>query len=306
MPKPNLTHLETLCWIARLGSFSAAAERLHTTQPAISRRIKELEKSLRISLFHRQGRKMELTIQGRDLVARAQPLLSGLDDVVFSVEHNTAATGTIRIGVGEIVALTWYDDFMARLKRDLPGVNYEVEVGLTINVRQKLELGALDLAIVAAPVGSSRVATTYLGTVQVQWLMNKALRAAAEKRKATVAEIFRENPLWCVARPAHIYPMAMETLRRYGVPASSVNTADNMQAIVKVVAKGSGIALLPTNLLEILKGRSALAPVSSRLPPERLDFAIASHRDQDQAIVKHIIQVAVETSTFPRLASHLS
>ena len=67
MRRVSLTNLETLCWIARLGSFTAAAERLNATQPAISGRVRELEESLKVKLFQRRGRRMELTIQGREL-----------------------------------------------------------------------------------------------------------------------------------------------------------------------------------------------------------------------------------------------
>lgn len=82
MRRLSLVNLETLCWIARLGTFTAAAQRLNTTQPAVSKRVRELEQALRVQLFRRQGRKMELTIQGRDLVQRSQPLLNGLEDLV--------------------------------------------------------------------------------------------------------------------------------------------------------------------------------------------------------------------------------
>lgn len=298
MRKLSLTNLETLCWISRLGSFTAAAQRLNTTQPAVSRRVKELEDALRVTLFQRQGRKMELTIQGRDLVNRAQPLLNQLDNVVVSLENTTAATGTIRMGVGELVTMTWFAEFMSRLKQDLPRVNYEVEVGLTINMRQKLELGTLDLATVAAPIDSSRVNTAYLGTIHVQWLIARTLRAKVRKW-ASVKELLLEYPIWCVARPAHMHTMAIESLRRYGVATSNINISDNVESIIQVVCNGAGIALLPTTPA-VLK-RETLLPLSNQLPPERLDFYIASHRDQDQAIIKHMINVAVQTSSFPRL-----
>ncbi len=300
MHKLNLTNLETLCWIARLGSFTAAAQRLNTTQPAISRRVKELERALRISLFHRQGRRMELTIQGRDLVNRAQPLISRLDEVVVSLENSMAATGTIRMGVGEMVTLTWFADFMARLKRDMPRVNYEIEVGLTIDMRQKLELGMLDLAIVAAPVESSRLTAVYLGTAQVQWMIARALHDNARKRNAVVKEILEAHTIWCVARPAQMHQMAMETLRRYGAAVGSINTSDNLQSIIEAVASGAGIALLPANLLAGARRRDSLVPLSDQLPPEPLDFSIASHRDQNQTIIKRIVEVAVAACTFPR------
>ena len=89
MGRVTIVNLETLCWIARPGSFTAAAERLNTTQPAISKRVKELEDAIGISLFQRQGRRMELTLQGRDLVCR-------VDDST-ETDH---ARGPLRAGRG--------------------------------------------------------------------------------------------------------------------------------------------------------------------------------------------------------------
>ena len=56
MRKLAIYHLETLAWIARLGTFRAAAERLNTTQPAISARVREIESQLGIEIFRREGR----------------------------------------------------------------------------------------------------------------------------------------------------------------------------------------------------------------------------------------------------------
>ena len=300
MRRLSLVNLETLCWIARLGTFTAAAQRLNTTQPAISKRVKELEQALRVRLFHRQGRKMELTIQGRDLVQRSQPLLERLEDVVVSLDNPGAATGIIRMGVGEIVAVTWFAALMARSKQLMPRVNYEIEVGLTVNMRHKLELGKLDLAIVAAPVESSRIATTQLGSINARWLVAPALRTKLNSRPASVKHMLENHPIWCVARPSHMYPMAIETLRRHGVAATNINTSDNLQSIVELVANCAGIALLPESLAAGLIKKKRLVPLSDKLPPERLDFVIARHRDQDQAIIRHIIALAVETSAFRR------
>lgn len=298
MRRLSLTNLETLCWIARLGTFTAAAQQLNTSQPAISARVKELEQSLRVKLFHRQGRRMELTILGRELVERSQPLLNRLEDLVFSLENPATATGIIRMGVGEVVAVTWFADLMARLKREMPRVNYEIEVDLTVNMRQKLELGKLDLAIVAAPVDSSRVATTYLGSVYAHWLVAPALRAAVKKRRASVEQILDAQTVWCVGRPSHMYAMAIETLRRHGVALTNINTCNNLQSIVELVASGAGVALLPENLVAARIERGELVPLSSDLPPERLDFVIARHQDQGQAIIHHIVALAVETTAF--------
>lgn len=298
MNRASLTNLETLCSIARLGSFTAAAERLNTTQPAISRRVKELEQSLSVKLFHRQGRRMELTIQGRDLVERAEPLLNRLEGVVMSLDNPGAATGIIRMGVGEMVAVTWFSALMERLKREMPSVTYQLEVDLTVNMRQKLELGQLDLAIVAAPMDGNRVAVTPLGGVNVTWMAAPAVCAAAKKQRLTLAQVLAAHPVWCLARPSHMYPMALATLRRHQVPLTNINTSTNLQSMVEMVAGGAGIALLPENLTTAQVRLGTLVPLSAQLPPERLDFVIARHRDQTQAVVQKIVEFAVASSAF--------
>ena len=298
MRRLSLTNLETLCWIARLGSFTAAAQRLNTTQPAISGRVRELEQSLRVKLFHRQGRRMELTILGRELVERAQPLINRLEDVVISLENPAAATGIIRMGVGEMVAVTWFGELMARLQRLMPRVTYQIEIDLTVNMRQKLELGQLDLAIVAAPLDSNRLTMDSLGGLDMLWVASPALRAAVRKSRMGVAETLGGFPIWSLPRPSYMQPMAVETLRRYGVAHSSINTCNSLQSMVEMVARGAGIAMLPENLVAAHIRRKELVILSPELPPQRLDFVIARHRDQDQAIIRHIVELALETSEF--------
>ncbi len=99
----GLHHLETLFWIDRLGSFAAAAERLNTTQSGISSRVRELEARLKTRVFQKEGRRMLLTLRGRDLVRRCEPLLQQVNGVLLSVSDEAYATGTVRLGLGTCV-----------------------------------------------------------------------------------------------------------------------------------------------------------------------------------------------------------
>src|SRR3546814_16354527 len=84
----SLYHLETLLWIDRLGTFSAAAERLNTTQPTVSARMRELEQRLGTALFRREGRAMSLTAAGR---RRGSGRAAGRGRVGQSEEHSGGA-----------------------------------------------------------------------------------------------------------------------------------------------------------------------------------------------------------------------
>ena len=106
MIRLSLHHLETLFWIARLGTFAAAADRLSTTQPAISGRVRELENRLDTKLFRKEGRRMVLNVRGRDLVQRCEPLMREMEKVLLSATEGDGLSGTVRLGSGEIAALS--------------------------------------------------------------------------------------------------------------------------------------------------------------------------------------------------------
>ena len=71
----NLRFVETFLWVARLGSFNAAAERLNTTQAAVSNRIATLERDLGVRLFERDVRSVRLSAIGQRAVSKAEELV---------------------------------------------------------------------------------------------------------------------------------------------------------------------------------------------------------------------------------------
>src|SRR5215210_8890997 len=105
----NVRGLETLLWVARLGGFGAAARHLHVTQPAITRRIRELEEELGTPLFHREKRQIVLTPSGRQCVQIAERIVADVAALHEAAGRSTGVTGTIRIGVSEVIALSWLD-----------------------------------------------------------------------------------------------------------------------------------------------------------------------------------------------------
>ena len=78
----DLRSLEAFVWIAHLGGFRAAAEKLHATQPAISQRIALLERELGVRLFDREPRAVTLTVKGRELLPYAEQILQLRSDML--------------------------------------------------------------------------------------------------------------------------------------------------------------------------------------------------------------------------------
>src|SRR6195256_7006173 len=112
-------NLETLLWVVRLGGVSAAAQHLNLTQPAVTRRIQELERELGAKVRRRQGRNVALRPVGQTCLGSAERILSEVA-IMRVAASGKAAVGTIRVGVVESIAVTWFQNFLARIEGRSP------------------------------------------------------------------------------------------------------------------------------------------------------------------------------------------
>ena len=101
----NPDQLRAFADVIELGSFSAAAKRLHLTQPAVSQQIKQLETRFALKLFERVGRKVTPTPAGTELMVHARRMEAVTADALEAMaRHATGALGRVRIGTGPRLA----------------------------------------------------------------------------------------------------------------------------------------------------------------------------------------------------------
>lgn len=289
MPRPNLVNAETLCMIAKLGSFRAAAERLYTSQPAVSARMRELEQSLGFALFEKRGRRLELTVPARRFVERVEPLLLAVEDAFTDAEAVTNAAGTVRIGMGEI-SMTWFSRVVPELRRALPRVSYEIELDLAVKLQEHLASGALDIAIVANRLRDDQFICTPLGTTRMSWMVSSRLLTDAQGQPRSMQSLLRTEPLWCVSRPSGFFGPAQDELRAMGANLDNVCSCNRLNSLIEVVEAGGGIAQLPEMMVTEQVKAGTLVPVAPDLEPLTLEFTLATHRNQGQAVVRQVVQ----------------
>ena len=271
MRKLAIYHLETLLWIARLGTFRAAAERLGTTQPAISARVREIEAQLGIALFRREGRGVVLTARGRQLVQDCEPLLAGFERALLAAGDFAGARGVVRLGAGEIAAASCLPGFVAEVSRDLPGVTLEIDLDLTARMLQHLLAGTRDLVFLAGPVASPGVLTAPIGEVALVWLASPATVAAGG--------FAQPLPVWSVGAHSPIHQVLLAELAQ-GLPHRSINVCNNVQTMIGIVAGGAGAALFPETMARGAVAAGLLAEVHPR--PSRTIAFEAAIRGQEQ------------------------
>jgi DNA-binding transcriptional LysR family regulator len=259
MKRLAIYHIETLLWIARLGTFRAAAERLNTTQPAISARVKEIEEQLGVDLFRREGRNMVLTARGRALVADFEPLWAGFERALFKASDFAGATGIVRLGTGEIAAASCLPGFVAAVEQDLPGVTLEIQVDLTTRMLQQLLAGTSDMVFLAGPVASPGVRTTPLGSVGLVWVASPATAQAGGFKQSL--------PVWSIPEHSPIHGIMRESLGHHRITPPVIRTCNNVRALVEIIRHGTGAALLPETMV---RGELASGALMAVLPaPKR-------------------------------------
>lgn len=286
MNRISLYHLETLLWIGRLGTFAAAAERLNTTQPAISARVRELERQLRFPLFQRAGRNMVLTVRGREFVKECEPLWASLERTFRQSDSLEEASGIVRIGTGEIVAATCLPLFLTNLNRELPKVNFEIEIDLSHGLLQKLLGTTSDLIFLAGPVASPNIETAPIGAVDLIWVASSSLPIAARFEESS-------TPLWLLHRHSPIHGIAIACLEEAGLANLAVNSCNNVRALVDIVLAEGGVGFVPEIMVRRHLERKSLVEIRPEIR-RSIPFQAAIRAQETDPLVRRMFNLARE------------
>lgn len=135
--------------VAEEGSFTAASAILHITQPTLSRQIQDLEDRLGKPLLIRNGSGVSLTPEGHFLRQRAEEMLTMAEQTEQALRDSThRLEGWIALGVGEFPAVRPVAEYLRALQARHPGIRYNVHTATASILRQRLDEGALDFAVV--------------------------------------------------------------------------------------------------------------------------------------------------------------
>ncbi len=285
-------HLETLLWIDRLGTFSAAAERLNTTQPAVSARMRELEQRLGSALFRRDGRTMSLTPAGRKLVRDCAPLLRDMERALLGSGGFAEASGVVRIGAGEIAAASCLPPFVAALKEEMPGVGLEIEIDLTANLIQQLLTGRTDMAFAAGPVAHPALMSRPIGKVALVWLASPAVAAAFGAGDEAV-------PVWSLASHSPIHGRMRDAIDASRIAPRSLNLCNNARMMIDIVLAGGGVGIFPEPMVRGEVARGALVELAGMPPPVPVEFHVAMRVADTEPVLVRIFEQAARLRIAP-------
>lgn len=287
----NLKQFEAFYWIARLGSFHAAARHLRVAQPSVSARVRELERHLGVALFDRSGRNARLTPQGRELVTYAGEMLALAGEVEQRIGSRTALVGRVRLGLTSVPAVSWMPKLLRQMAKAYPGIEVEFTVDSSENMRRQLLHGELDVAFLAGPLSEPSLATERLGASPQAWLGSPKL--ALPDRPLTPGDL-EDVPIITDVRGSFLHALALDWFRLGGTAPRRHHACSSLPTRLLLAEEGIGVSLVSPAVAarEIADGRLKLLVADPPLPS--LDYFIAIAGDARAPAVRALRDLARE------------
>jgi len=289
---PEIRSLEIFYWTARLRSFRGAAERLNTTQPAVSRRIAALEVVLRVRLLDRGAGQVTPTAEGRLLIDYAERMLRLRAEMLAAIAGGEAA-GVLRLGVSQTIVHTWLSAFIERAHALLPGVTMDIEVDISRNRRDALVGHALDLAFLMGPVADPSVTNLPLCRYDLAFAASPPLALPPEP--LTIKGL--------LALPIITYPRStrptMELLAALRVPGQKpprLFGSASLATILRMARDSIGLSVIPPAVATRELAEGTLRLVRAELRPPGLFFTASWPVGPEECVAQRLAMLAQQVA----------
>ncbi len=276
--------IRTFLWVARLGGFRKAAERLHLSQPAVSTRISNLEDELRVPLFERGPGELVLTKHGTLLLSYAEQMLFVEEEIKQRVANPSEAEGLFRVGASETIAQAWLPEFLKAFSEQYPRVNLDLTVDISLNLRSSLLERRLDLVFLMGPVSEFTVENVDLPPFDLHWYRS------AQNPQTDLSEI----PVISYASQTRPYRELMSELSRRIGPKLRVYSSASLSASLKMIAAGIAVGPYPRALADDFLEAGQIVEFDPGLDLRPLAFTASYLSEPRSFLVENSAEIARE------------
>ncbi|WP_163834212.1 LysR family transcriptional regulator [Spartinivicinus ruber] len=285
----RLKNLETFLAVVKCGSFRGAADYLHTTQPAISARIAQLEDELGIALFDRAKRKVVLNNKGYELLPYAERIIALNEELELKVGQESSYEGLVRLGTSETLLHTWVPQLLSQLGQRFPNLSVEMEVNTTQGLRNALTNGEIDIALLMGPVSEPSMRNVPLNKYALVWAASPKLNIAS--RCLQLADIAAYSIL-TYPRQTRPYIALKEALQQRDIQKVCINTSASLATILHLAVAGRGVTALPLEVMreQLNNGDLMVIDVDYTLPD--LEFTVTYSPTSTTPILEVIANIA--------------
>lgn len=251
----TLEQLRIFLAVAEYLHFTRAAETLYITQPAVSAAIQNLEEEYSIKLFHRVGRRIEITEAGRLLQVEAQKVL---DQIALTErglrELNNLQRGELRLGSSMTIGNYWLPDKLSQFKRQYPGISVNCTLANAEEICEGTATGLFDLGLVTGEVKLSlqnALTQEVVGSERLRIVVGRS-HTWFGREKILVNDLLTTN--WVMRElGSGTQQMFEQALKDWGIESTKLDVIlvlSSSEMVKAVVESGVGAAAIPELMVE--------------------------------------------------------
>lgn len=240
----DLVELETFLAVIELGSFSAAARKMHVSQPSVTNRVQRLESVMKTKLVERTTRRVMPTADGEELASRAKLALHGLRELLADFQSR-AASSRLRtvIATTPMLAAVVLPQLIQSFRQAYPAMQIQVRDLQYEDVLATVESGQADLAVTAFDGDSNKLQFEPLAREPMLVVLPRAHPLAGAKDISI--EQIAELPLMLLDRYALLQTRLSAELAKRSLSLGTIQHATNVGTVLGLVDAGLGATFLP-------------------------------------------------------------
>ena len=274
----DFDQLETFIEVARLSSFSRAAEKRFRTQPAISSQIRSLEEEVGAKLLDRSGGKVSVTASGKIFLKFAEELLESRKTMLTTIaETERVPRGEIVVGANEGTCLHILPEVFAEFKKQYPDVNISINRADYAKILESVIDNSVDFGVVSLPVNDPRLTIVLIHRDELVIIVPPK-HPLAKAKSATVAET-AIYPL-IVPKGGHTRDALENLFYERKLKPRYTMELDSSELLKRFVAADAGIGFIArSNVAEdVLASALVAIPISDATI--RRDLALVFRKDK--------------------------
>ncbi|MGG3562166.1 LysR family transcriptional regulator [Neobacillus rhizosphaerae] len=275
--------LNTFVTAADCGNFRRTAELLYISQPSVTVHIKQLEKELGILLFHREGKKIKLTEEGKRYLINAKRLLEvyqqGLEDLnTFSQGY----TRTLTLGISPLIADTILPYVLKSYTKQYPEVEISVKIIESVEIEQAVLREEVDLGLSCLNSTNQSLICKLLAKDSVILVAPHDGRDSESAPPLDEEEVLTSHYLLTHNHPGYWDLLSRVVKSKY--PSIRMMKVSQVHITKRFIIEGLGVSFLPTSTVrrELLEGRLIEVYCESINLPEANTYAIMKYEHSKQ------------------------
>jgi LysR family transcriptional regulator, hca operon transcriptional activator len=288
----ELRHLRYFVAVAETGSLTVAAEqRLHTSQPSLSRQIRDLEDEVRAELISRSARGVEMTASGKAFLDHARLALAQVDAAVEAARRAARpAKQVFALGFLTGQEMTWLPRAMQVLRDELPNIDVTVSSGYSPDLADSVARGKLDLAFVRREPGLD-LDYRVVCREKIVVLMPSDHRLMA-KKTIRPSDFEGETVIIASNKARVLHDVVARYLQENGLDLKREHGVDNLAMAMSLVASTRGLSLMPEYANNLLPSSVVSRPLDGEAPT--IELAIGYSRSNTSPVLQLFLSRADE------------